>query len=221
MEDNLTIPVNLEIEEIKNELRVVDDDEIQALIEVATPLISAKAVYKVSYIDQTLEDSIIIDGIHFSSRVLRKNLEGVKRVFPFILTLGKRLEENADACTDFLQKYYFDAIGNLALRKARKYLQDHLRSTFALNGLSFMSPGSLADWPIEEQKPLFSVLKGTEKSIDLTLTESLLMIPRKSVSGIYFPTEVTFHSCQLCPRQHCEGRKAPYDMKLAEEYEIS
>ena len=106
-----------------------------------------------------------------------------------------------------LKKYYLDKIGNIALSKARKHLEEHLRSRFALDGLSYMSPGSLEDWPIEEQRPLFSILKGTEVSIGVRLTESLLMIPRKSVSGIYFPTEVTIYSCQLCPRQHCEGRK--------------
>lgn len=83
-----------------------------------------------------------------------------------------------------------------------------------------MSPGSLADWPIEEERPLFSILKGVEVSIGVKLTENLLMIPRKSVSGIYFPTEVTFYSCQLCPRQPCEGRKAQYNEDMAREYGI-
>jgi hypothetical protein len=33
-------------------------------------------------------------------------------------------------------------------------------------------------------------------------------------------TEVTFYSCQLCPRQQCEGRKARFDENLAKEYRI-
>jgi hypothetical protein len=151
---------------------------------------------------------------------LRKNLEKVGRVFAHVITIGAGLEQRADASKDLLEKYYLDQIGNIALSKARKQLEDCLRSKFALDGLSYMSPGSLADWPIEEQQPLFSILKGVEASMGVRLTESLLMIPRKSVSGIYFPTEVTFHSCQLCPRQHCEGRKARFDENLAKEYGI-
>jgi hypothetical protein len=83
-----------------------------------------------------------------------------------------------------------------------------------------MSPGSLMDWPLEEQKPLFSLLKGAEKLIGVRLTENLLMIPRKSVSGIFFPTEVTFLSCQLCRREKCEWRKARYNEGLAKQYKL-
>jgi len=220
MEKLEQISLGLDIGEVKGELRASDGVQIQTLLEVAKPLISAQAVYKVCYIEEKLEDAVIIDGIRLSSRVLRKNLEKVGRVFPYVITIGTRLEQKADASKDLLEKYYLDQIGNIALSKARKHLEDYLRSKFALDGLSYMSPGSLADWPIEEQQPLFSILKGAEVSIGVRLTESLLMIPRKSVSGIYFPTEVTFYSCQLCPREQCEGRKARFNENLAKEYGI-
>jgi Vitamin B12 dependent methionine synthase, activation domain len=220
MEKLEQISLGLDIGEVKDALRASDGAQIQALLGVAKPLISAQAVYRVCYIEEKLEDAVIIDGIRFGSRVLRKNLENVGRVFPYVVTIGARLEQKADACEDLLEKYYLDQIGNIALSKTRKHLEDYLRSKFALDGLSYMSPGSLADWPIEEQQPLFSILKGAEAAMGVRLTESLLMIPRKSVSGIYFPTEVTFYSCQLCPRQHCEGRKARFNEDLAREYGI-
>jgi len=220
MEKLEQISLSLDIGEVKDQLQASDWVQIQTLLEVAKTLISAKAVYKVSYIEEKPEDTVIIDGIRLKSRILRKNLEKVGRVFPYVITIGTRLEQKADASTDLLEKYYLDKIGNIALSEVRNHLEKHLRSRFALGGLSYMSPGSLEDWPIEEQRPLFSILKGAEVSIGVRLTESLLMIPRKSVSGIYFPTEVTFYSCQLCPRQNCEGRKAPYSKDLAKEYGI-
>jgi hypothetical protein len=220
MEKLEQISLGLDIGEVKNALRATDGVQIEAFLGVAKPLISAQAVYRVCYIEEKLEEAVIIDGIRFSSRILRRNLEKVGRVFPYVITIGSGLEQKADASKDLLEKYYLDQIGNIALSKARKHLEDCLRSKFALDGLSYMSPGSLADWPIQEQQPLFSILKGAEVSIGVRLTESLLMIPRKSVSGIYFPSEVTFYSCQLCPRQHCEGRKARFDENLAKEYGI-
>jgi hypothetical protein len=78
----------------------------------------------------------------------------------------------------------------------------------------------LADWPIEEQAPLFKLLGDVETSIGVQLTDSLLMLPAKSISGIFFPTEISFISCQLCPRKRCESRKAKFDDKLAGEYGI-
>ena len=220
MEKLEQISLSLDIGEVKDQLQASDWVQIQTLLEVAKALISAKAVYKVCYIEERPGDTVIIDGIRLKSRILRKNLEKVGRVFPYVITIGTRLEQKADASTDLLEKYYLDKIGNIALSEVRNHLEKHLRSRFALDGLSYMSPGSLEDWPIEEQRPLFSILKGAEVSIGVRLTESLLMIPRKSVSGIYFPTEVTFYSCQLCPRQNCEGRKAPYSKDLAKEYGI-
>jgi hypothetical protein len=214
------LPVELSVEEVKDRLRAFDQGLLQNLLAVANRLISAKAVYRVCYIDEKYEDAIIIDGTRFTSRVVRRNLDKVGRVFPYLVTIGKALEEKADDCSDLLEKYYLDTLGNIALIKARKNLEDHLRSRFAISGLSFMGPGSLEDWPLEEQRPLFSIFKNAKEAIGVKLTESLLMIPRKSVSGIYFPTEVTFYSCQLCQRQCCEGRKASYNKDLAKEYGI-
>jgi len=59
-----------------------------------------------------------------------------------------------------------------------------------------------------------------ESAVGVTLSNSLLMIPRKSLSGIYFPTESPFMACQLCPKQSCPSRKAGYDENLAREYNV-
>jgi hypothetical protein len=74
-----------------------------------------------------------------------------------------------------------------------------------------MNPRSLADWPIEEQRLLFTLLGNAQEPIGVYLTSSLMMVLTKSVSGILFPTEFDFTSCQLRPRVVCPGRKTPYD----------
>jgi len=217
------IPVSLDLGEIKRNLhmeRSGDWSQVQTLVEVAQPLITARAVYKVCYIEEKLQDAIQIDGIRLKSRVLRKNLEGVERVFPYVVTIGDKLETEARSCKDLLKQYYLDTIGNIALVTARRYVEDRFRSRYALDGMSSMSPGSLKDWPIEEQRLLFSILGDVEASIGVRLNQSLLMIPSKSLSGIYFPTEIAFYSCQLCPRERCPSRKASYDETLAREYGI-
>jgi len=84
-----------------------------------------------------------------------------------------------------------------------------------------MAPGSLPNWPIEQQKPLFELFGDVQATIGVKLTDSLLMLPAKSVSGIYFPTETSFFSCQLCPRERCDSRKAKYNEKKAKEFGIN
>lgn len=214
------IVLDLEFEEVKRTLRTCDEAQVQELLDVARPLIRARAVYEICYLDEKAEDRVVLGGVCLRSRVLRKNLDKVGRVFPYVVTIGKGLEDKADETRGLLEKYYLDTIGNIAVSRARRCLEAHLSSTFAIHGLSYMSPGSLEDWPIEEQRSLFTILKDVDAAIGVSLTESLLMIPRKSISGIYFPTEITFYSCQLCPRKDCVGRKAPYSGELAKKYGI-
>ena len=217
------IPVGLPLGEIRRQLHLEKDNrwqEVQKLVEAAKILIEPKAAFKVSYISQKLEDAVDIDGIRFTSRVLRKNLNDVERVFPYVITIGDKLKEKGSESGDLIKVYYFDVIGNIALSATRQYLEKQLQSRYGLDGMSFMSPGSLTDWPIEEQKPLFSLFGEEEISIGIKLTKNLLMLPAKSISGIYFPTEVSFFSCQLCPRDKCPGRKAAYDNNLAKDYGI-
>jgi hypothetical protein len=219
--DNL--PVEVDLKEARRILHLDRDRDmqlLQRLIENATPLIEPKAAFKLYYIEKKLKDAVIVDGMRLKSKVLRKNLDPVERLFPYVVTIGARLEEAMHNISDPLEKYYLDVIGNVALSAARKYLHEHLCTKFALGKISFMSPGSLPDWPLDAQSQLFQLLTDVEGAIGVHLTPSLLMIPTKSVSGIYFQTEVSFLSCQLCQRGNCPGRKARYDEKRAREYGI-
>jgi hypothetical protein len=215
------IEIDISMKEVCRRLRMDLDSgmgEIQPLIDLAMTLIEPRALYDVRYIEEKLEEAVIVDGMRLKSGVLRKNLDQAERIFPFVITLGPNLGDKQAETTDLLENFYLDTIGNVALNSARKQLKRHLKSQFALDKISSMAPGSLPDWPIEEQAPLFKLLGDVDASIGVKLTNSLLMLPAKSISGLYFPTEVSFFSCQLCPRKRCESRKAKFSSKLAEEY---
>ncbi|MCX5877735.1 MAG: vitamin B12 dependent methionine synthase [Deltaproteobacteria bacterium] len=215
------IAVQVDLGAIKKSAHVPEGEEhrLQSLISAAHSVMTAKAVYKVSYIDAKAEDSVIIGGVLFKSKVLRKHLDKVERVFPYVVTIGKGVEDLEKTSGDALEKYYLDLIGNAAVVKARDHLKSRLSNRYGLGGLSYLGPGQLKDWPLEEQKPLFSLLGDVERAVGVTLSDSLLMIPRKSLSGIYFPTEIPFMACQLCPKESCPSRKARYDERLASEYD--
>jgi hypothetical protein len=207
-----------DLERLKRKLRVRDGgssaDRFARLVEAADAIARPRALYGVAYIESKRDDTVVIDGVQFESRVLRVNLEEAHRVFPYLATGGVELHEWAAAQEDTLQRYYADAIAEAALRQAQGALQQHLKERYRLGRTSTMSPGSLADWPIQAQRPLFALFDGAEARIGVRLKESLLMVPSKSVSGLRFPTEQTFASCQLCPRADCPSRQAPYDPEL-------
>jgi hypothetical protein len=190
--------------------------EAQHLAETVEPIIAPKAIYEVSYIQDKGYDTVKIDGVTFTSRVLRVNLDKVERIFPYVATCGKEIDEITFSADDFLLRFFLDTIKQMALGAGVKYLHNYLKTQYALGKTSKMSPGASAAevWPIEQQKQLFSIFGDTEDLIGVKLTDSGLMIPTKSVSGILFPTEIPFESCQLCPKERCPGRRAPYDEKL-------
>jgi len=220
--DNIKIKINADL--VGKRLHLKRDNDLKAvrdLIRVAEPWVEPKVLYKVSYIEEKLDDGVVIEGLQLISSVLRKNLAEVERVFPFVITIGKKFGEKMDAYDDLLEKFYLDTIGNVALNQMRLAFKDHLKQKYAIEKTAFLEPGSLTNWPIEQQKPLFKLLGNVQQSIGVKLTDSLLMLPAKSISGIYFPTEKSFLSCQLCPRERCDSRRAKYSAKLAAEYGIT
>lgn len=222
------IPINLDLEAVLKRMQVRNKSEsivknVQEMIEIARPIAKPKAIYEVSYVDNKNGDSLDIGGVRFTSRVLRVNLDKVERVFPYVVTCGREVDEIDIPSADFIKGYYLDQIKETVLVLARKYLEDHLKRNYALGQMSRMAPGagSLEDWPLIQQEGLFFIFGGrekVEKLIGVKLTERFLMIPIKSVSGIFFPTEIGFEACQLCPREGCFGRRAPYDPELVKKY---
>jgi len=203
------IPVQIDLPSLTKRAHVPEGEEekrLIALIEASRSVVAAKAIYKVSYIESRAEDSVILDGVRFRSKVLRKHFDKVERVFPYVVTIGTGVEDLEKASGDALEKYYLDLIGNAAIVNAREYLKKRLSTLYALESLSYMGPGQLKDWPLEEQRSLFGLLGDVQRAIGVTLSDSLLMIPRKSLSGIYFPTEIPFMACTLCPRERCPSR---------------
>jgi hypothetical protein len=191
-------------------------EQLKRIVGDAQAVAKPKAVYKVGFVESKGDDHVVVDGITLTSRVLRVNLEQAHRVFPYVATCGTELDEWSNSIDDMLLRYWADTIKETALRSAIQALSEHLQDRFRPGRMSSMSPGSLADWPIQEQRNLFALLGNPKDAIGVQLTQSLIMVPLKSVSGVWFPTEVDFASCQLCPRENCPGRRAPYDATLYE-----
>ena len=218
MEKIRSIPVILDSGVIAARLRFdparAGFENLGDLVETGQALIKPRAVFEIAYLGAREEDAVQLSGVTFHSPILRRNLDGANKAFAYIITVGPELERAAAAQNDLLKQYYLEEIANIALEQAADWLAKHLEERYGMANLSNLSPGSLEDWPITEQAKLFSIFGDTEKLIGVRLTESMLMIPRKSISGILFPSEEGFVACQLCEREHCPGRKAAYIGRL-------
>ncbi len=212
------IHVQLSLEDLFKRLHVREGSsqasELRELVHEAESIAAPKAVCGVAYIDERGSDYVVLDGIRFSSRVLAVNLAETHRAFPYIATCGTELEAWGKGLDDMLHRFWSDAIREAAMRNAMDAIVDYLRETYNPGETSRMNPGSLADWPLEEQLPLFQLLGDTETTVGVHLTDTMLMVPTKTVSGIRFGAAGSFESCMLCPRPSCPNRRAPHDPAL-------
>ena len=214
------IPFDLEPERLMKRVRAEPgsgfDEELEQLAAEAREVARPKVLYRLGYPELMDEDRVVIDGEELHSRVLRVNLEQAHRVFLYVASCGMELDEWAGSKDDPLESYWADAVKEMALGAAAQALNRDIAERFRPGTTSAMAPGSLADWPIQQQRPLFSILGDVQQKIGVQLSDSYLMIPNKSISGLRFPTEERFESCMLCPRTDCPNRRAPYDPEMYE-----
>ncbi len=206
-----------DIETLRQALRIRNQDDLRALESLATEaqaLARPKAAYRPAYIAEHGDDSITIDDVTFQSRVLRVNVGKARRVFLYLATCGVELDAWANSLDDMLQRYWAEEIKAQALRTATDALYTRIQKDYQPGQTTIMNPGSLADWPLGQQRPFFRLMHDAAAQLEITLSDSCLMTPNKSVSGIRFPTETGFESCQLCPMPDCPGRRATYDADL-------
>jgi hypothetical protein len=219
----LDLPFDLDVESILKRLRFRSiNPRLEAmarqLAEQAIQVARPRAVYQVSHARIIDIANVEIDGVRFTSRALSRNLRGQATVYPFIATAGHELDELPLPPGDMMRQYYLDLIKTVVLVRGVDYLAERISEKYSLDFVTHMNPGELEDWPITQQRPLFSLFSGAERRIGVELKASGVMKPIKSRSGIIFPSESRFVSCLLCTQLKCPGRRAKYDAAMAEEW---
>ncbi len=214
------IPFVLDFDALLRRLRLqpdsADSKQLRRMADCAQEIARPKAMYRLAYVDDKEPEAVLVDKVRLASRVLRVNLDQVHRVVVYVVTCGRELHEWSESIPDVFERYWADEIKAMALGCARTACDAHQDKHLELGKTARMNPGSLEDWPLSQQGPLFEILGDVRSAVGVELTDSFLMVPNKSVSGLRFSTETSFENCQLCPREVCPGRRVPYDPKLYE-----
>lgn len=153
-------------------------------------------------------------GREIVSRDLAGHLRGCKEGFLFACTLGLEVDS-------LIKRYSLTEIAMLPVAQAvaAAYIefyadqsQKELEAYGAERGLYLRprySPG-YGDFPLEYQRILFDILE-VPKKIGVSLTESLLMVPFKSITAVIGlsadPSLCHINKCMTCTAVHCPFRK--------------
>lgn len=157
------------------------------------------------------KDKIIVnENISFEcGNIIAKQLIGSEGIVVFTATLGKNFDnwfQGLFNSGDPLNGYIADLIGSVSVEASVDILEDKIIHELFLVNMKCSnrySPG-YCDWDVSEQHKLFSLLPNNFCGIDLT--NSSLMLPIKSVSGIvgYGKTlKKKEYACQICTQENC------------------
>jgi len=161
----------------------------EAMAHLAEGLVEPRALLLLIRIEAVKEQEVqLAGGPTFHSRALASMLRASDHAALFILTLGPRLEAEAAALSEageLLEAVLLDTAGWAAIEGGVRAIRAHLIERWRATGRAVthrLAPGYL-DWPLPEQQLLFDCFEGTNDLVQLT--ESGVMVPLKSVSGVY------------------------------------
>jgi len=180
---------------------------INEITEELLPLGDIRAEYRIfkeiSLIHE--EKSLQVEGVVFNIKpIIYRQIKEAEEAALFISTAGPVIGEksrNSMKSGDMLKGYVYDVIGSEVVEAAADMMQEELKAEAAARGKKItnrFSPG-YCGWDVAEQHKLFSFLK--DNFCGITLTESALMNPIKSVSGLIGIGEHVRYApyqCHLC-----------------------
>ena len=191
--------------------------ELENLINRCNEIAKPKAIFTTAFLEGTNENNTIISGVVFTSAVMVKNLSSVHKVYPYIASCGWEIEDFGKTLTDFMETWWIDGLKEMYLAKAMVYLNKKMIEFASVKKFSRMNPGSIPDWPITQQPKLFELIDSINELTGVVLTESMLMQPTKSVSGIAFSSQSDYSNCDLCLNKTCPNRSTPFDQSKYDE----
>jgi hypothetical protein len=156
---------------------------------------------------------LLINGTEFlAEKIITSRLRKADSAALFTATAGKYFEEQSGKMLkegDVFSAFLIDSAGSEAAEAAAEWIQNRIEQYAASKALkitSRYSPG-YCGWSVGEQHKLFSFFP--DGFCGIRLTESALMTPVKSVSGIIgIGAEVRKeeYQCEICTDENCFRR---------------
>ncbi len=200
----------------EGEDRALVSSLIREVLEEAATICAIKGVYYI--FDDINPDnkskSIQTGSVVFQvGRIIFNQIKKSESLAVFLCTAGEEIglrAGNSVGGKDFLKAYVYDVVGSEIVEAAADVLQARLKQSMEEEGFNItnrFSPG-YCSWDVSEQHKLFSLIPGNYCGI--RLTDSALMQPVKSVSGIIgIGTNVRMnpYACNLCDNTNCIYRR--------------
>lgn len=165
--------------------------------------------------DQNNEGLSISNVFFKTDKIIISQLNKIEKVALFVATIGSDIEKwikELNKKNEPLLSYLADIVASEIVENVADILHDYLKDKMKRMGLNITnrySPG-YCNWNVAEQHKLFSLLP--ENFCEIKLTESALMIPIKSISGIIGIGKNAKWKDYLCDK--CGVKDCTYRIKM-------
>ena len=156
------------------------------------------------------ERQIQVNGLEFQpTKAIAHQVRAAEKLAFFMITAGEGItswSQKELTQGDPMAGYIIDLMGSEIVVAALDRMQDDLAGRMSEEGFKITnrySPGDCG-WPVTDQQKLFSLFP--ENFCGISLSESSLMHPIKSVSGIIGigqHVRKTAYACDLCEMETC------------------
>lgn len=148
---------------------------------------------------------------------LSRTMRDSQEIVCFVGTIGKGIEKEIKKLMKqkrLSEAYVLDAMGSVMVENLVQQFQSKLRKHYKAQNKAVSLPFSpgYCDWPVTEQRKLFQLME--PQKVGVELTDSCLMKPRKSISGVVglFPGHNgqelgDYNPCLACQKLDCTARR--------------
>lgn len=196
----------------------IPDEGVRQLIQEILDELSHRLVPHYGYVlvDGNVPErgKLLLDNQLFNpGAIISHAMKGADKYAVFTATIGEEFDNfsrQLKAEDDILRVFIADALGSVLAEATVTLLMKQLEVMADKEGMHISnnySPG-YCDWFLAEQKQLFSFFP--ESSTGITLTDSCLMLPVKSVSGIVAlgkDVKRREYGCNICKMVNCIKNK--------------
>ncbi len=196
-------------------------NQIDKNIEFLEKRVRPRYAYRIFDIKEN-DAQIILEGTNLKlfGKDINNHLKGASRCAVMASTLGFGAERilNSLSKTDISNAVVFDAVCTAKIEEVSDKCEDEIKSIVQKDGFytNFRFSPGYGDFLLEYQRRIVSLLN-CEKTIGLTVTDSSLLIPQKSVTaiiGIFKEEQQQIKkNCEICSLKDkcdfsCKGGKA-------------
>ena len=216
--------ISIDREEVLRYLEYKGQDIDNNLVEIieecrniAKDRINPRYTFRVYSIKQKYKGIIELEGTNLilESNDLYEILKDCNECILMAATLGINIEKDIKkySCTELTKGIIIDSCATTAIEEVCDRVQNEIENNILKNGqyLTFRYSPGYGDLSIEKNTEILTILNG-QKEIGLTITNSGIMIPRKSVIAIIGITDKKVEqdktSCSTCKnKSKCKFKK--------------